>query len=93
MRLKPSRAGPIPARLNINPERDVIINLNNMQTKSIFLSRTFWFNALTIVIAIATFFGFTPNADLFKTVTAFLLAAGPLINLILRTQTTQAVTL
>jgi hypothetical protein len=47
-------------------------------------STTILFNALTILIAGATVFGFTINQELFEQVTNFLVVASPLVNLLLR---------
>lgn len=59
--------------------------------KNIFASKTFWFNVLTIVIAVATYSGFTPNQDVSNIATATLLSASPFVNLVLRWFTNKAV--
>ena len=52
--------------------------------KSPLFSKTIWWNGLTIIIATATYFGYTPDQDLSVQVTTTLLAVSPLINLLLR---------
>jgi ABC-type uncharacterized transport system permease subunit len=53
-------------------------------SKSIFKSKTAWFNVLTIVITVATMYGFTPNQELTDKVAALMVVLSPVINLILR---------
>jgi hypothetical protein len=55
-----------------------------MPTKPWYTSKTIWFNGVTVIIAAATFFGFTINQDLFNNVTAFLVAISPVVNIGLR---------
>jgi len=52
--------------------------------KNALKSKTLWFNLLTIVVAIATFFQYTPNQDLAEQVTGYLLVIAPAVNLLLR---------
>ena len=54
-------------------------------------SKTVWFNGLTIVIAVATFFGFTPDQALFTQVSTFLVSFAPVANLALRLITKQPI--
>lgn len=61
--------------------------------KSIFKSKTVWFNALTVLVIVATFFGYTPNTELAETVTGLLVALTPIVNIVLRMVTKQPVTL
>lgn len=60
--------------------------------KSSLKSKTLWFNALTVVIVVSTFFGFVPNQDLAEQTSAFLLAASPIINIFLRFLTNKGLT-
>lgn len=53
-------------------------------SKNFLASKTFWFNALTIVITVATAYGFTPNQKLTDTVASALVLVSPVVNLILR---------
>lgn len=65
--------------------------------KSIFLSKTFWFNALSAVLAVAMFFGFSPNQEVTESTTNAL--NNPMLmviftsigNMVLRLVTTQPV--
>lgn len=59
--------------------------------KSIFQSKVVWFNVLTIGVAVATFFGYTPNQELFGQVTNILIISSPVVNLILRYFTNKGV--
>lgn len=52
--------------------------------KKIYQSKTIIFNTLTILIVVATFFGYTPDQELADNTTTILLALSPLINLVLR---------
>ena len=61
-----------------------------MNTKSIFLSKTFWFNVLAIVVLVANQFGFVgferdPNLE------SYALVVVTLINILLRLMTKQSV--
>lgn len=62
-----------------------------MQTKPFYLSKTLIFNFLTVVIAAATLFGFTPNQELFKQATDILLVLSPIVNVLLRFVTSKKV--
>lgn len=53
-------------------------------SKSPFTSKTIWFNALTILVSIATFSGYVPNQELANQTTAILLASSPAVNFLLR---------
>lgn len=63
-----------------------------METKSFIKSKIIWFNALTILVTLATFFGYTPDQELSGQVTIFLLLSAPVVNLLLRVITTQGLT-
>lgn len=52
--------------------------------KKIHQSKTIIFNTLTILVVVATFFGYTPNQELSDTTASILLALSPLINIALR---------
>ena len=67
-------------------------SLPTMTPKPFWKSKTVWFNGLTILIAVATIFGFTINQELFAEVTGVLVALSPIVNLILRFFTKQPVT-
>jgi len=54
-----------------------------MNTKKPWASKKVWFNTLTIILTVATSFGFTPDKDTTDMVTAGLLVAAPFINWIL----------
>jgi len=54
-----------------------------MNTKTIWRSKKFWFNALTIVTVIATFFGYTPDQELSENVSTVLITFSPVVNLLL----------
>lgn len=62
-----------------------------MNTKPWYQSKTIWFNALTILIAVATYFGYTPNQAIADNTASFLVVISPLVNLYLRHKTTQAI--
>jgi hypothetical protein len=62
-----------------------------MPTKPWYASKTIWFNGVTIIVAIATFFGWTPDQAIASAATAFLVAASPFVNLALRFFTKQPI--
>ena len=64
-----------------------------MTSKPFYTSKTFLFNALTIIIAVASFYGFTPDQELTNQVAAYLVLLSPIINLILRYFTKKPITL
>lgn len=51
--------------------------------KAFYVSKRFWFNALTVIFVAAQFFGFTPNEALAEQTTNVLVAIVPLINIFL----------
>lgn len=55
-----------------------------METKKWYKSKTVLFNALTILVVVATVFGYTPNQELAENVTNILVALSPIINIGLR---------
>jgi hypothetical protein len=59
--------------------------------KKIHQSKTIIFNTLTILVVVATFFGYTPNQELAENTSAILLALAPLINIALRFVTDKAI--
>ena len=61
--------------------------------KQFYKSKTIWFNAITILVVVATFFGYTPNAELAETATGILVALSPVINVLLRLVTNKGVIL
>ncbi len=52
-------------------------------------SKTLWFNGLTILVVIATAYGYVPDQDVADTTSNLLLALSPLVNIALRFLTTQ----
>ena len=64
-----------------------------MNSKNILTSKTFYFNVLTILVVVATAFGYTPNQEIANTASAILVGINPVINLILRYFTSQPVTI
>jgi hypothetical protein len=54
-------------------------------------SKTVWFNGLTVILVVATFFGFTPNQEVAEITTQILLALAPIVNVILRFVTKEAI--
>ena len=64
-----------------------------MNTKSFLTSKTFWFNFLTVVVEVATAYGYTPDKALTDNVAQILIVASPVINIILRFWTNKAVTI
>ena len=62
-----------------------------MRTKSWYSSKTVWFNVLTILVAIAAYFGWTPDQQLTTNAAGFLVAASPIVNLLLRFLTTKPI--
>jgi hypothetical protein len=56
----------------------------NMNTKPFYASKTFWFNAFTIVWVGMTAFGWQPDPQFAQQVSNVLLGFAPVINLILR---------
>ena len=61
--------------------------------KEWYQSKTFWFNVLTALITIATFFGYTPNQEIANQTTTYLLVIAPAVNLLLRYVTTKGIRL
>lgn len=68
-----------------------------METKSIYKSKTYWYNKATVVLAVlmalATHYGVEPDAQVLEMTTATLLGITPVINIILRLVTKQPVKL
>ena len=67
--------------------------MTRKKIKKAFSSKTVWFNGLTVLIVVATFFGFTPNQEVAETTTHVLIGVAPLINLVLRFITKEAIEL
>lgn len=59
--------------------------------KKIYQSKTFWFNALTLITVFATVFGYAPNQELADTVSGALVLVAPLVNILLRVVTDTAI--
>jgi hypothetical protein len=51
--------------------------------KSYVYSKKFWFNALTILTVVATFFGYTPDQEIAEGASKTLLILSPFVNTIL----------
>ncbi len=64
-----------------------------MEPKSLFKSKTFWVNFLTILVALGAAFGIYPDAELGAQVSSALLVLSPLLNIVLRILTKQPVAL
>ena len=62
-----------------------------MEEKDLFKSKTFWANALGIVMVVATIFGIKPNADLIATLLKVYASLLPVINVLLRLITKEEV--
>jgi hypothetical protein len=54
-------------------------------SKSFLHSKKFYFNALTVLVVIATFFGYTPDTELSDNLTGLLVVVAPFVNLVLTT--------
>lgn len=62
-------------------------------SKSFFKSKTFWFNVVTIIVTIASVFGYAPNEQLAEETANIMLLINPLVNVVLRFYTKKEVTL
>ncbi len=62
-------------------------------TKSIFASKTLWFNGITILFAVVTYFGWAPDASLVANTSKLLVTLAPVLNFGLRFWTTKPVSL
>lgn len=72
---------------------EIVIPVDNSNTKKWYTSKTVWFNALTVLVTVATFFGYVPGdyqhtANQVSTALVFLV---PLVNIVLRAVTTKAI--
>jgi len=61
--------------------------------KKALASKTIWFNGLTVLMVLATFFGFTPNEEVAEMTTQILLAFAPMVNVVLRFVTKEEITI
>ena len=59
--------------------------------KNLTKSKTIIFNVLTVIVVFATYFGYDTNTQLAEQTQAIILALAPLINLLLRARTYEAV--
>ena len=57
-----------------------------------YLSKTVWFNALTVIVAVAAYYGWTPDPKLMNTIAQALVAIAPFVNIFLRFITKQPIT-
>jgi hypothetical protein len=64
-----------------------------MNTKSFYTSKTFWFNVVTAIVCVATFFGYTPNQKLFETISSLLITISPFANIALRFVTKKGISI
>jgi hypothetical protein len=62
-----------------------------MEVKKWYQSKVVLFNGLTILVVVATFFGYTPNEQLAEQTSNVLIAIAPIVNLALRFVTKSAV--
>ena len=62
-----------------------------VDTKFFLKSKTILFNGLTVLVVLATHFGFTPNQELAEEVTKVLIALVPIVNIVLRFITSKSV--
>jgi len=53
--------------------------------KKYYQSKKWWFNVLTILVVVATFFGYVPDQEVAEKTTGVLLTFAPLVNLVLVT--------
>ena len=67
--------------------------MKDINMKRFYLSKTMWFNALSILLGVALFFGYTPDENLMAETTKYLLIITPFINLLLRLMTKKGITL
>ena len=51
--------------------------------KSFLVSKKFWFNTVTIIVAVASHFGYVPEPELTSQVATGMVLASPIVNLIL----------
>lgn len=61
--------------------------------KKFYFSKTIVFNTLTVLVVVATFFGYVPDQAIAETTSAILLALTPLINIGLRAVTNKGITI
>lgn len=54
-----------------------------MNTKTIWKSKKFWFNTLTIITVVASFFGYTPDQAVADQASTLLVTFSPVVNLLL----------
>jgi hypothetical protein len=64
-----------------------------MDAKSIITSKTFWFNALTVLVTVASVFGYSSDPALAQRVIDIMVVITPIINIVLRLVTRQPVTI
>lgn len=55
-----------------------------MDNKKFYASKTLWFNALTVLVVIATHFGYVPDPDFTEKAASVLLIVAPAVNFALR---------
>ena len=61
--------------------------------KAFYKSKTFWFNGVTVLLTVLSFYGYTPNDALAQQVSSLLLVVSPVVNLALRLVTDKKITL
>lgn len=62
-----------------------------MMKKRALHSKTIWFNVLTVVLVIASFFGFQENQELADQTRIILVSLAPVVNILLRFITKTAI--
>lgn len=62
-----------------------------METKPFYASKTLWFNALTILVAVATSYGYVPDQSLADHAAGALLFIAPAVNIVLRLVTSRGI--
>ena len=71
-------------------------NLKTVEIKSLFESKSFWFNVISLLVFVAGYFGFkefSPNPELLDYAAKIMAVLLPLVNIALRKVTEQPVNL
>lgn len=62
-------------------------------SKSFWKSKTVWFNLITVLVTVASYFGYTPDQQVADNTAGMLLILGPVVNVLLRFMTKHELTL